>query len=205
MSLKTYDQEINVFDASYRPWPFTLMNGAKPAGGFRPGEWVTHEKHGGFGMVIAHAERQMTILWSKPPFHEFSTIAFPTVRRVQPGLIANQLVSIQPMTMPTGLVFYMDYTYGGIDAKCKEGPWWRRIYWKAVRLWRTRIRSFGSSSASWLRSQFTKKLSSPANTAEQRVFGPNEEARKFLTPDVTKSIVDQWVNRNAAKAGRPRV
>jgi len=43
----------------------------------------------------------------------FTNIAFPLVRRVFGGLIANDLVSIQPMSLPSGLLFYMDYTYGG--------------------------------------------------------------------------------------------
>ena len=42
----------------------------------------------------------------------FSNIAFPIVRRVFGGLIANELVSIQPMSLPSGLIFYLDYTYG---------------------------------------------------------------------------------------------
>jgi hypothetical protein len=42
----------------------------------------------------------------------FSNIAFPIVRRVFGGLIANDLVSIQPMSLPSGLLFYLDYTYG---------------------------------------------------------------------------------------------
>ena len=42
----------------------------------------------------------------------FSNIAFPIVRRVFGSLIANELVSIQPMSLPSGLLFYLDYTYG---------------------------------------------------------------------------------------------
>src|SRR5271168_3614389 len=42
----------------------------------------------------------------------FSNIAFPIVRRVFGGLVANELVSIQPMRLPSGLIFYLDYTYG---------------------------------------------------------------------------------------------
>ena len=48
----------------------------------------------------------------------FTNIAFPIVRRVFGGLIANELVSIQPMSLPSGLLFYLDYTYG--DA---QGPY----------------------------------------------------------------------------------
>jgi hypothetical protein len=42
----------------------------------------------------------------------FSNIAFPIVRRVFGGLVANEIVSIQPMSLPSGLIFYLDYTYG---------------------------------------------------------------------------------------------
>ena len=42
----------------------------------------------------------------------FSNIAFPILRRVFGGLVANELVSIQPMSLPSGLIFYLDYTYG---------------------------------------------------------------------------------------------
>jgi hypothetical protein len=42
----------------------------------------------------------------------FTNIAFPIVRRVFGGLIANELVSVQPMSLPSGLLFYLDYTYG---------------------------------------------------------------------------------------------
>jgi hypothetical protein len=42
----------------------------------------------------------------------FTNVAFPIVRRVFGGLVANELVSIQPMSLPSGLLFYMDYSYG---------------------------------------------------------------------------------------------
>jgi len=49
----------------------------------------------------------------------FQNVAFPIVRRVFGGLVANELVSIQPMSLPSGLLFYLDYTYGtdvgGVD------------------------------------------------------------------------------------------
>jgi hypothetical protein len=42
----------------------------------------------------------------------FTNVAFPIVRRVFAGLISNELVSVQPMSLPSGLLFYLDYTYG---------------------------------------------------------------------------------------------
>jgi len=41
----------------------------------------------------------------------FASVAFPIVRRVFGGLIANQLVSVQPMSLPAGLIFFLDFTY----------------------------------------------------------------------------------------------
>jgi len=51
-------------------------------------------------------------LTSSGDLRGFTNIAFPIVRRVFGGLIANELVSIQPMSLPSGLLFYLDYTYG---------------------------------------------------------------------------------------------
>ena len=42
----------------------------------------------------------------------FAAVAFPIVRRVFGGLIANELVSVQPMSLPSGLIFFLDFTYG---------------------------------------------------------------------------------------------
>ena len=40
----------------------------------------------------------------------FAAVAFPMVRRVFGELIANDLVSVQPMNLPSGLIFFMDFT-----------------------------------------------------------------------------------------------
>jgi hypothetical protein len=40
----------------------------------------------------------------------FAAVAFPIVRRVFAGLIANDLVSVQPMNLPSGLIFFLDFT-----------------------------------------------------------------------------------------------
>ena len=43
----------------------------------------------------------------------FASVAFPIVRRVFGGLIANDLVSVQPMSLPSGLIFFLDFTRPG--------------------------------------------------------------------------------------------
>jgi len=43
----------------------------------------------------------------------FAAVAFPIVRRVFGGLIANDLVSVQPMSLPSGLIFFLDFQIQG--------------------------------------------------------------------------------------------
>ena len=67
------------------------------------------------GQVLKEASSLSTgggNLTSSGDIRGFTNIAFPIVRRVFGGLIANDLVSIQPMSLPSGLLFYLDYTYG---------------------------------------------------------------------------------------------
>jgi len=201
VSLKTYDRDFDHVNDEILPWPFNVIDedGVIVIDSWHdivPGKWVTHKTAGGKGLVIAVTDDQLTVLWSDPPgITGFSNIAFPIIRRVQPALIRNELVGIQPMTAPTGLIFYMDYTYGDdIDKKCSEGPLWDRLRWKAVRLWRTRIRSQLSSLSSWCRSRFGKKLSS----SENRVFGPK------LTQDdlIIKATIERMAKGDQASGSR---
>ena len=46
----------------------------------------------------------------------FAAVAFPIVRRVFGGLIANELVSVQPMSLPSGLIFFLDFTFSDTRA-----------------------------------------------------------------------------------------
>ena len=51
----------------------------------------------------------------------FAAVAFPIVRRVFGGLVANDLVSVQPMSLPSGLIFFLDFVHGdskpGVNAQ----------------------------------------------------------------------------------------
>ena len=48
----------------------------------------------------------------------FDTVAFPIVRRVFSRLLANEIVSVQPLALPSGLLFYMDarVSFDGADS-----------------------------------------------------------------------------------------
>lgn len=51
----------------------------------------------------------------------FTRVAKPLIRRIYAGLVANQLISIQPMSMPTTKVFYLDLAYGSDQAPTTKG------------------------------------------------------------------------------------
>lgn len=129
MSIQTYSRYTTT-DGTYA-WPLRhLDQEGRPVSGapdlpFRPGDTVHHVRRGGsgYGTVIATSDVEVTVLWSEEPASDtFDYVAFPTVRRVQPGLIASQVTSIQPMTAPSSKLFFMDYPYHTGSRHPKKGP-----------------------------------------------------------------------------------
>lgn len=51
----------------------------------------------------------------------FTTVAFPLIRRVYPNLISNFLVAVQPIPLPTALLFFLDFKYGTSFAPVAQG------------------------------------------------------------------------------------
>ena len=43
---------------------------------------------------------------------EWSGVALPLVRRVFAEIASKEFVSVQPMNLPSGLIFYLDFKYG---------------------------------------------------------------------------------------------
>ena len=43
---------------------------------------------------------------------EWSGVALPLVRRIFGEIAAQEFVSVQPMNLPSGLIFYLDFQYG---------------------------------------------------------------------------------------------
>lgn len=68
-------------------------------------------------------------------------VLFPVIRRVMPGLIANDLVSVQPITARTGVIYHIAYQfsdekgnivsgdeYSGTGQTAKQGPGFSTFY-----------------------------------------------------------------------------
>ena len=52
----------------------------------------------------------------------FAAVAFPIVRRVFGNLLAQDLVSVQPMSLPSGLIFFLDFTYSADGSQISDEP-----------------------------------------------------------------------------------
>lgn len=68
----------------------------------------------------AHILKEATSM-SNGDIHGFATVAFPLVRRIFGDLFAEKIVSVQPMNMPYGVIFYLDFTYANNSASAKMG------------------------------------------------------------------------------------
>ena len=53
---------------------------------------------------------------------EWAGVALPLVRRIFGSIAAKEFVSVQPMNLPSGLIFYMDFKYGSTTSKDINRP-----------------------------------------------------------------------------------
>lgn len=53
----------------------------------------------------------------------FQAIAFPMVRRVFGHLLTQEIASVQPMALPSGLIFWLDFTHGSTKAGTGRDDW----------------------------------------------------------------------------------
>lgn len=76
------------------------------------------EEHEVYGMAVLleNQARQLITEVSQTGgsgAEQWSGVALPLVRRIFGEVAAKEFVSIQPMNLPSGLVFYIDFKYGG--------------------------------------------------------------------------------------------
>ena len=78
-----------------------------------------YERHGMAIMLENQAKQLVTEANSTGTAsnsEQWSGVALPLVRRVFAEIAAKDFVSVQPMNLPSGLVFYMDFKYGTTQA-----------------------------------------------------------------------------------------
>jgi len=70
-------------------------------------------------------------------------VALPLVRRVFGEIVAKDLVSVQPMNLPSGLIFYLDFQYGTGQPGFTEGS---SLYSATADLKKTSLPAAGTNS-----------------------------------------------------------
>ena len=58
---------------------------------------------------------------------QWAGVALPLVRKVFGQIAAKEFVSVQPMNLPSGLVFFLDFQYGNNKAPFSVGD---SLIWK---------------------------------------------------------------------------
>mgnify|MGYP003637276780 CR=1 FL=1 len=74
---------------------------------------VTENTTGGGGTA--------TMTAGNGPAGQWAGVALPLVRKVFGQIAAKEFVSVQPMNLPSGLVFYLDFQYGGTQVNSPAG------------------------------------------------------------------------------------
>ena len=72
------------------------------------------EEHG-MAVILENQAKQLldeTTKTGTAGSEEWSGVALPLVRRIFGEIAAKEFVSVQPMNLPSGLIFYMDFKYG---------------------------------------------------------------------------------------------
>lgn len=70
-----------------------------------------------YNQLIQEATRTGTSEGSE----EWSGVALPLVRRIFGEIVAKEFVSVQPMNLPSGLIFYLDFKYGTSQSQFNAG------------------------------------------------------------------------------------
>ena len=104
-------------------------------------------------------------------------VALPLVRRVFGEIVAKDLVSVQPMNLPAGLIFYLDFQYGTATGGKSSGE---SLYGATDDLRRTEIDSatgkpneglYGAGEFAYSSKQITNALNSDVGSGSATFLG----------------------------------
>jgi hypothetical protein len=138
---------------------------------------------------------------------QYAAVALPLVRKVFGQIAAKEFVSVQPMSLPAGLVFYLDFQYGTTKKPFTDGD----------SMYGTPSENFGNQAAgglygagrfgystnqfsasvqvtkvfsgSWADVNFDANYSASAAANEIKVFGVNTGSLTSYDPNAIRSFV----------------
>ena len=115
---------------------------------------------------------------------QYAAVALPLVRKVFGQIAAKEFVSVQPMSLPAGLVFYLDFQYGttkkpftsgdsmygtpseGFGNLAEGGLYGAGRFGYSTNQFSASINSVTVASGSWANTNFTSELSASAAANE---------------------------------------
>ena len=115
-NLKSIEKLMDSYDSNHSRLAETqkLVEKWEPTG-LLEGLEETNKVHG-MAVLLENQARQLIDESSKTGTssnsEEWSGVALPLVRRIFGELAAHDFVSVQPMNLPSGLIFYLDFKYG---------------------------------------------------------------------------------------------
>ena len=127
----SFNNQLKDVMGGYNPMNVLLDSSRKLVKKWEPTgllEGITNESEiAGMAVLLENQARQLIDEASQTGTsanqEQWSGVALPLVRRIFAELSAQEFVSVQPMNLPSGLIFYLDFKYGstqqggGIHAK----------------------------------------------------------------------------------------
>src|SRR6056300_1295566 len=79
-------------------------------------EGLNEREQGQMSVLLENQAKQLldeaTATGTSANSEEWSGVALPLVRRIFGEIASKEFVSVQPMNLPSGLIFYLDFKYG---------------------------------------------------------------------------------------------
>lgn len=115
-------------------------------------------------------------------------VMFPIIRRVMEGLIANKLVSVQPIQQPTGVMYYITYDYSDNKGNIRAGDEFSMNPQQTTPAFAT---WYSSEKIGPYKKEFSKEdLGKDANIlCQDDELNEDTNIKKFLGEDTTKFLL----------------
>ena len=88
-------------------------------------EGLNEKEQGAMSVLLENQAKQLldeaSSTGAQSNSEEWSGVALPLVRRIFGEIASKEFVSVQPMNLPSGLVFYLDFKYGTANAGRSTG------------------------------------------------------------------------------------
>ena len=125
---------------------------------------------------------------------QWAGVALPLVRKIFGQIAAKEFVSVQPMNLPAGLVFYLDFQYGNTKSPITDGD----------SLYGTNTANFGNAAAGALygagkfgysTNQFSASIAGQAVSATAGAFATASSKEIDFNSDYTASLAAQEIKK----------